>query len=144
MTDTRTDETVIRNVLDDEAKALYAKDADAMVAHYANDIVICNLAPPLCRKSADARDTAGLKEWFATWKGPIGRETRDLHIETGGDIAFAYCFNRMSGTKRGGEAADLWTRSTIVFARKTATGRSCTTTTPCLSSWIKAFARQPI
>ena len=40
MPDTLKDEAHIRSILDDGAKALYAKDAEATVAHYAEDIVI--------------------------------------------------------------------------------------------------------
>ncbi|HEY4125160.1 MAG TPA: nuclear transport factor 2 family protein [Rhizomicrobium sp.] len=118
MTDTFRDEAQIRSILNEAEKALYSKDADAIVAHYADDIVIANLAPPLCRQGAAARDTAGIEQWLDTWKGPIGWEARDLHIEIGGDIAFAHGLNRMSGTKRDGGTPVLWTRSTYCFRRE--------------------------
>ena len=117
MTDTLRDEAEIRNILDDIAKALYAKDAEAMVAHYASDVVIANLAPPLRHKGEEARNTVAIRQWFDTWNGPINVETRDLHIEISGDIAFAHGLSRMSGTKRDGERPDLWSRITFCFRK---------------------------
>lgn len=69
MTDTFQDEAQIRSILDDAAKALYAKDADAMVAHYADDIVVANLAPPLRNKASEGRNKGVLEQWFDTGVG---------------------------------------------------------------------------
>ncbi len=106
--------------------------------------MIANLAPPLCNKGMSARDTAGIKQWLATWKGPIGWETRDLHIEIGGDVAFAFGLNRMTGTKRDGETAIFGRAARIASAGKRASGKSFTTTTRFLSTWMEASAPQPI
>ena len=118
MPPTRKDEAEIRGILDDAAKALYAKDAGAMVAHYAEDIVVANLAPPLWNEGFEGRNKVVIERWFDTWIGPINLEFRDLHVEVSGNLAFAYGVCHMSGTKRDGEQPDLWTRVTHCFRKE--------------------------
>jgi PhnB protein len=107
-------EAQIRALIDDWAKALRAKDVDGVLAHYAPDSVTFDLAPPLISTAADAK---GLQAWFATWRGPLGYEIRDLTITAGDDAAFGHSLNRLSGTKTDGERADVWFRQTFGFRR---------------------------
>jgi PhnB protein len=108
------DELQIRQVIDDWSRALRAKDARGVVAHHAPGFVSFSLAPPLLTRPAD---TTGLDAWFATWRGPIGYEIDDLHLETSGDLAFGYSLNRMSGTKTDGQRVDLWFRQTLCLRK---------------------------
>ena len=108
-------EAQIRALIEDWAKALRVKDVDGVMAHYAPDHVTFDLAPPLISSGADAN---GLKAWFATWRGRLGYESRDLKITAGDDAAFCHSLNRLSGTKTDGEKADVWFRLTLCF-RKT-------------------------
>ena len=111
------DEAQIESIIDDYAEALRNKDADRCVSHYADDILQFDLAPPLeYRGKETARQNLG--EWFKTFAGPIGVETRDLKISSGADTAFAHFFNHISGTSTNGQANDHWVRVTIGF-RKT-------------------------
>jgi PhnB protein len=109
------DETQIREILSDYAKALYAKDAPRTARNLSDDFVAFSLAPPLAHKGSDI---AGTKAWFDTWKGPIGWENRDVKIEASGGVAFATSLGHITGTKTTGEEIDLWTRCTDCF-RKT-------------------------
>jgi len=118
MTDKLRDEAQIRSILDDAAKALYAKDAEALVAHYAADVSVANLAPPLRHEGPEACNRAAIKHWFDTWSGPINLELRDVRIEISGDIAFAHGLSHMSGIKRDGERPDLWLRITHCFRKE--------------------------
>ena len=108
-----TAEAQIRALIDDWANALRAKDASAVMAHYAADRVIFDLAPPLI----SAADAEGLRAWFATWSAPLGYEIRDLNITVGNDVAFGHGLARMSGTKIDGGEADLWLRQTFCFRK---------------------------
>ena len=82
-------------------KAVHARDADAAVADYADDVRNFDLAPPLQHGGRKTiRDN--LQGLFATFSGPVGSELRDLKIETGGDIAFAHGFNRIHGKRTDG------------------------------------------
>src|SRR6185295_20149858 len=95
-------ETVIRGLADRWAKAIRAKDVDGVVANYAPEVVAFDIVPPLRSVGIDAQ-REGLEAWFATWRGPIGYDLRDLTITAGDDVAFSQSLNRIRGTKTDGE-----------------------------------------
>lgn len=109
------DEARIRDLVEDWANALRAKDVDALMAHYAPDLLAFDLAPPL----QHARDAMrkGLEAWFPTFKGRIGYEISGLRITAGEDIAFGHSLNRISGARTDGTQTDVWVRATICFRR---------------------------
>lgn len=111
------DERRIRALLDDFARAIRNKDAAAAIAPLADDAVTFDLAPPLRHGPDIVHDPAGLEEWFGTWKGPIVLQSKDLRVALGGDVAYAYGLQRMTGTKTNGEDVDLWFRATACFRR---------------------------
>jgi ketosteroid isomerase-like protein len=69
----------IRAPMADWARAVRSKDVDAAMRHYATDVVAFELAPPLQYTGAEALRTS-LSAWFATFRGPIGCEVRDLVV----------------------------------------------------------------
>ena len=103
-------EDEVRSVIQAWAAALRGKDVEGVARHFAPDSVGFYLAPPL---QATVPLRQNLEEWFATWRGEIGYEMRDLTIATDGDVAFAHSLNRMTGTKTDGTAVDLWFRETL-------------------------------
>jgi uncharacterized protein (TIGR02246 family) len=105
-------EAQIRALIDGWAKAIGAKDIDAVVSHYAADIVTFDLAPPLQTTGADALKKS-LEAWFPTFRGPVGYEIRDLCITTGDDVAFCRSLNRISGERTDGEETNVWVRATV-------------------------------
>lgn len=96
-------EQTIVSIIESRVKALHDKNVEAAVAHYADDILIYDLAPPLSHSGID-RD--GAAEWFATWDGPIELEIRDLDVTASEDIAFATSLQRMNGNKIGTPSSD--------------------------------------
>ena len=106
------DEAKVRAVIDGWAKAIAAKDIDAVMSHYVADIVTFDLAPPLQTTGADALKKS-LQEWFPTFRGPVGYEIRDLSITTGDDVAFCCSLNRISGARTDGEETNVWVRATV-------------------------------
>ena len=97
-------------------QAVHARDADAAVADYADDVRNFDLAPPLQHRGRKTiRDN--LQGWFATFSGPVGSELRDLKIETGGDVAFAHGFNRIHGKRTDGSETSVWIRLTLVLSK---------------------------
>jgi PhnB protein len=110
------DEAQIRKLVEDWAKAVRAKNVDAVVSHYAADIVSFDLAPPLQHAGADAL-RKGLTAWFRTFRGPVGYEVHDLSITTGDEVAFCRSLNRISGTRTDGEETDVWVRATVGLRR---------------------------
>jgi PhnB protein len=108
-------EIQVRSVIDAWAQAIRVKDAAGVVAHQAQDLVQFDLAPPLRVFGADPR---GLQDWFATWRGHIGYEIKDLHVTVGDDIAFCYGLIHLTGNRTDGSESNVWFRNTLCL-RKT-------------------------
>jgi PhnB protein len=109
-----TPEAEIRALIDDWAEAIRDRNVHGVLAHYVPDSLTFDLAPPLISTGADAD---GLQAWFASWRGPLGYEIRDLSITAGDDVAFCHSLARLSGTKADGDEADLWFRLTLGLRR---------------------------
>ena len=109
-----TDEVRIRNLIDRRINALYARDADAVLSCFATDIVSFSLAPPLISAMID---TKAYEAWFATWRGSIGTEIRDLTIAVSSDLGVSHSLNLMTGTSGGGHEVKLWYRQTLSFRK---------------------------
>ena len=94
------DEAAIRNLIDQHVKAVYAKDAAALMACFTSDYVAFTLEPPLVSAMTGPKQ---YDAWFATWDGPISTEIRDLDIAVGGDVGVSHSLNRMSSRTSGGD-----------------------------------------
>jgi ketosteroid isomerase-like protein len=109
------DEADIRALIETIEKAHHNKDAAAIVAPYAQDAVVCDLAPPLSHRGMDLQTK---QAWLDTWEGPIERESRDLNITVSGDFAFCHGFYRLGGTpKAAGRPISFWMRATVCLHR---------------------------
>jgi ketosteroid isomerase-like protein len=115
---TRSDADQIRSVLADFTEAFRTRDAAGAIAPLADDAVTFDLAPPLRLGPAHSHDSGRLELWFSSWESPIVSEPHDLVVEVGGDIAYAYGLQHMTGKKRGGEEVDLWFRATACFRKE--------------------------
>jgi ketosteroid isomerase-like protein len=102
----------IRARLDDWAKAVRAKDVEAVMSHYASDILLFDLAPPLQYRGADVC-RSNWEEWFATFQGPVGYDIGELNITSVDDVAFCHSLNRIHGVRTDGEQTDVWVRATV-------------------------------
>jgi ketosteroid isomerase-like protein len=111
------EEAAIRRHIDKLAKAIGAMDLEAMTSIYAPDIVSFDVEPPL----QHVGEAAKWKNWehaFTIFQPPLGYEIRDLTITVGGDVAFAHCFNRLTGTLRNGTTTSgIWVRATICWRK---------------------------
>lgn len=107
-------ENQIRSLIDEMAAGIRAKDAGRATAPFAADAVMFILSPPLQFKAGvNAPGPAGVADWFTTWQGPIGYETRELTIHAGAEVAFAHYLVHYFGTRADGEQADYWARETL-------------------------------
>jgi uncharacterized protein (TIGR02246 family) len=111
-----TAEAQIYALIDAWAQAIRARDVNGVMSHYAADIVTFDLAPPLQYVGAEAL-RKNLQEWFATFRGPVGYEMRDLSITASDDVAFCHSRNRISGTRTNGEETDVWVRATVCYRK---------------------------
>jgi len=105
-------ERQVRAVVDRIAAAIRDKDVDAVMAHYAPDIVAFDLLPPLQYRGA-AMIRKRLSQWLSSFQGPIGFEMRDLVITAGDDVAFCHSLNRVTGRTTQGKKIDMSWRATL-------------------------------
>jgi ketosteroid isomerase-like protein len=113
----RTDnEAQIRHRIESWARALRTKKLDELMSHYAQDILVFDLAPPLQYVGIDAY-RSNFEEWLLSFQGSIGYEIRDLSITTGDNVAFSRSLNRISGRRTNGEQTDVWVRATVCFRK---------------------------
>jgi len=108
-----TERAEIEALLQSLVKAHAEHDADAIVASYAPDAVIYDLAPPLGRQGM-ARDNVAA--WLAGWDGPIQIDARDVNLTFEGTLAFVSSLNRMRG-RISGEDQDMWYRTTMCLRK---------------------------
>lgn len=110
------DETEIRRLIDNWARAIRTKDINALMSNYTPDILVFDLAPPLQYSGIDAY-RRNFEEWFPSFQGPINCEIRDLSITPGADVAFSHSLNRISGKRTSGEETDVWVRATVCYRK---------------------------
>jgi ketosteroid isomerase-like protein len=110
------DEKEIRDLVEDWVRAVHEKNADAVVAHAARDILMFDLAPPLRHRGA-AEQKRGLAGWFASFDGPVEYKVRDLDVVAGDDVAFSTSLNWIGGKRTNGERTDVWVRATIGYRK---------------------------
>ena len=110
-------ENEIRALLKAQDEARARGDAAAVLAAGSPEIVRYDLPPPLEYRADPKRDIAGLDKWFASWDGPVITEFAQPTILIEGDLAVAFGFSRMRGTKKGSGPVDSWNRRTVVLQR---------------------------
>ena len=97
------DEAEIRSIIADHAKAHHDKNVDLLLAHGGEGFLSFDLAPPLQNKGGSPKEARReIEAWFATWKGPIGLEERDLVVTAGDNVAFSTSLTHMTGAKTDG------------------------------------------
>ena len=111
-----TDEAQIRELMDDQAKAVHAKDIEGSMSNYAPDIVSFDIVNTLQKIGLDACRKR-LEEWFSSFQGPIDYEMRDLSISAGDTVAFCHSLNQVNGTKTDGEKIEMRWRATVCFRK---------------------------
>ncbi len=112
----KNDEAEIRRVIESGIEAIHDKNIEGVISLYAQEVVSFDIVPPLRYVGADAFRKPW-EEVFSSFQGPIGYEIADLSITVGGDVAFTYSLNRISGTMNNGLRTDLWLRWTACWRR---------------------------
>jgi ketosteroid isomerase-like protein len=107
-----TDVTQIREWLGGWTKALRAKDVDGVMAYYAPDPVLFDLAPPL-QYRGEENIRRSWAEWFHTFRGSVGYEISELEITSSDDVAFCPSLNHIHGLRTDAEYTDVWVRATV-------------------------------
>lgn len=111
------DDGKIEAILDRYEDAVLRRDADAVIADYAPDAIGYDLAPPLQHGAETLLDADGIRQWFETWEDDLRVTHAEPHILQEGDLAMLCCLQRMTGTKKGEEHIDMWSRATLALRR---------------------------
>lgn len=105
------DEARIRELIDRLVEGIRAADLDALAPIFDSDVVSFDVGAPLRHVGVAAK----LRNWteaFETFRHPLGYEIRDLTVNVGDDVAFAYGINRLTGTMPNGNEFVVWVRWT--------------------------------
>lgn len=95
--------------------ALQIKDAESVTETFADKTVMMLLpAPPLRFKTGENSPGAnGIEDWFATFDGDIGLESKEFEIVAGETVAFCHCLEHLTGKRTDGTTTDVWYRETL-------------------------------
>lgn len=116
------DEALIRELIDRMVEGIRAADLDALAPIFDPDVVSFDVGAPLRHVGVEAK----LRNWteaFQTLRHPLGYEIRDLTVDVGDDVAFAYGINRLAGTMPNGNEFGVWVRWTAGFRKIDGTWR---------------------
>ena len=106
----------IRALVDGFAQAVRQKNIDALMPHYAPELVVFNVVPPLREKGIEV-NRKSWKEWFDSFKGAIDYEVRELTVVGNDDVAFSHSLNHVVGESREGGRVDAWVRVTVGYRK---------------------------
>lgn len=109
---TVSEETHLRILIDAWANALRSRDIEGMMTHYAPDVTVFGITPPLEYMGVEAhrRYWQGM---FASFEGRIGYDFSDLSITVGETIAFCHSLNHISGKTKNDGDGGTWIRVTV-------------------------------
>jgi len=109
-------EAEIRAIMAARVDAVRAKDAAALVAHHARDVVSYDLLEPLQYRGVDAVRQRG-QQWFDGYDGPMSYEIVGLQVIAAFDVAFCHGLHHVSGKAKDGQEIDMHWRATQGFQR---------------------------
>jgi uncharacterized protein (TIGR02246 family) len=107
-----TDEAVIRELVENWARAVRAKDLDGILANHSTDMLMFDVPPPVQSRGIEAyRKTWDL---FFSWSDdPVVFDIKDIDITASTDVAFVAALMRCAGTEKNEERIELEFRLTI-------------------------------
>jgi uncharacterized protein (TIGR02246 family) len=111
-----TDELAIRELVENWAAAVRAKDLDGILANHSADILMFDVPMPLASKGIDAyRKTWDL---FFSWADdPVVFAINEMDVTAGDDVAYVTALMRCSGTEKSGEKIKLDFRLTMGLSK---------------------------
>jgi ketosteroid isomerase-like protein len=110
------EDSPIRDRVATLAQAIRDKDIDALMTHYAPDVVVYDVTPPLdVQSAADYRKN--FEKWFASMLGPIDYEMSDVRVSMSDSHAFCHALGHIKGAKTNGDWTDYWVRVTTCFQK---------------------------
>jgi ketosteroid isomerase-like protein len=105
------DEIEIHLRIDTLADAIRNKNLDRVMAHYAPDVSVYGLLPPLDLHGSDAY-RKNMEKWFESMASRICYELLDVQVSASDTHAFCHCLVHVQGARTGGGRSDFWVRIT--------------------------------
>jgi ketosteroid isomerase-like protein len=109
------DLAAIHTLIEERGNALRARNVGDLYSQVAAENVSFDVVDPLQYVGAE-QTRKRAEEWLGTFDGTIGYEVRDLQVAAAGNVGFAHCLTRLSGTTANG-ALNMWVRSTMCFRK---------------------------
>ena len=106
----------IRGWLDRWTKAFGAKDFDAIMALYTDDVIAYDVVPPL-QYVGKVEYRTDYEQFLSQYADNVKVELRDLHVGANGDLGYAAGLELISGTLKGGQKSEVWVRFTSLFRK---------------------------
>jgi uncharacterized protein (TIGR02246 family) len=106
----------IRGWIDHWRKAVSAKDIDRVMELYTDDVVACDLVPPL-EYIGKAAYRADWQQFFYQYESDLHVETRDLHVGASAEFGYAIGLQMISGTLKHGRKSGVWVRFTSLYRK---------------------------
>jgi len=106
------DEAAIRELIENWAKAVRAKDLDGILANHSQEILMFDVPPPLQSKGIEAYK----KTWdlFFSWARDFGVfDIDEMTITAGDDVAFVTAVMHCAGAEPNQGRVDLQLRLTV-------------------------------
>lgn len=105
----------IRALVDHWTRSMSSKDVDAIMEHYAEDVVAFDVPPPLQVNGREAVRQK-LDAWLRVFKGPVDVEFKGTKIIANGELAVLHQLARVSDRKIGPESG-TWVRVTVCYQK---------------------------
>jgi uncharacterized protein (TIGR02246 family) len=113
----KTNEEQVRELTRNWLKAVHARDAEAVMACYADDVITYDLFTPT-KVTGTAAYRKNYEMWFQCCQnGPPSYEIKELDVVAGDDIAFCRSLNRMTGPNAEGTEEESWLRVTVCLRK---------------------------
>jgi len=112
MSSPKADVVVIRELIDNWAKAVRAKDFAGILAHHSQDMLMFDVPPPLESKGIEAyRKTWDL--FFSAQPEPIAFDIQQMNIVAGAEVAFVTALMQCAEIEKSRERIKLDFRLTV-------------------------------
>jgi len=112
-TDNRTkDEALIRDLVENWARAVRTKNLNGILANHSPDILMFDVPPPI--QSSGIEEYRKTWDLFFSWYQDSGVfDIREMNITAGNDVAFVTALMRCAGTESNGDKTELDFRLTV-------------------------------
>lgn len=110
------DAAEIRRLNEEWAKALREKNIEGLMVHYAPEIVVFGITPPL-HYTGKENHRKHWEDMLASFEDVVDYKIHDLHITADHNIAFSESLNYIGGEMKNGQNGGTWIRVTVCYKR---------------------------